>query len=70
MLKTILKGNEKSWDEYLSYIKYAYNRVVHKTTKITHVQAVYRFNPLTLLYLLPIPKSFEFVRKEGLKSKI
>ena len=29
MLRAILKGNHKSWDEYLPHIEFAYNRVVH-----------------------------------------
>ena len=32
MLRAILKGNHKSWYEYLPHIEFAYNRVVHKTT--------------------------------------
>nr|KYP36202.1 Transposon Ty3-I Gag-Pol polyprotein [Cajanus cajan] len=35
MLRAVLKGNHKSCDEYLSHIEFAYNRVVHKTTKIS-----------------------------------
>ena len=35
MLRAILKGNNKSWDEYLPHIEFAYNRVVHRTTKIS-----------------------------------
>ena len=34
MLRAILKGNQKSWDEYLPHIEFSYNRVVHRTTKI------------------------------------
>jgi len=30
MLRAFLKGNYKSWDKYLSYIEFVYNRVVHK----------------------------------------
>jgi len=34
LLRVLLKGNHKSWDKYLAYIKFAYNRVVHSTTKL------------------------------------
>jgi len=55
MLRAVLKGNNKSWDEYLLHIEFAYNRVVHKTTKISPFEVVYGFNPLTPLYLIPLP---------------
>ena len=65
MLKVVMKGNHKSWDEYLSHIEFAYNRVVHKTTNISPFEVVYGFNPLTPLNLLPLPNPQEFVHKEG-----
>ena len=58
MLKAILKGNHKSWNEYLPHIEFAYNRVVH-------IEAVYGFNPLTPTDLLPLPTSFDLIHKEG-----
>jgi len=70
MLRVLLKGNHKSWDEYLSRIEFAYSRVVRRTTKLSSFEAVYGFNPLTPLDLLPLPTSFDFVHKEGVsKSK-
>ena len=65
MLRAILKGNHKSWDECLPHIEFAYNRVVHRTTKISPCEAVYGFNPLTPMDLLPLPTSFDFIHKEG-----
>nr|KYP38571.1 Transposon Ty3-I Gag-Pol polyprotein [Cajanus cajan] len=41
MLRAVLKGNHKSWDEYLPHIEFAYNRVVHKTTNISPFEVVY-----------------------------
>ena len=64
MLRSIMRGNHKSWDEYLSHIEFAYNRVVHKTTNISPVEIVYGFNPLTPLDFLPLPNLQEFVHKE------
>ena len=29
MLRAVMKGNHRSWDEYLPHIEFAYNRVVH-----------------------------------------
>jgi len=70
LLRVLLKGNHKSWDEYLSHIEFAYNKVVHSTTKLSPFEVVYGFNPLTPLDLLPLPTSFNFVHKEGVsKSK-
>jgi len=65
MLRSIMKGNHKSWDEYLPHIEFAYNRVVHKTTNISPFEVVYGFNPLTPLDLLPLPNPQDFVHKEG-----
>ena len=64
MLISIMKENHKSWDEYLPHIEFAYNRVVHKTTNISPFEAMYGFNPLTTLDLLPLPSPQEFVHKE------
>jgi len=65
MLRSIIKGNHKSWDEYLSHIEFAYNRAVHKTTNISPFEVVYGFNPLSPLDLLPLPNPEDFVHKEG-----
>jgi len=65
MLRAILKGKHKSWDEYLSHIKFTYNRVVHKTTKVSPFEVVYELNPLTPLDLISLPTYSDFIHKEG-----
>ena len=65
MLRAIMKGNHKSWDEYLPNIEFAYNRVVNKTTNASPFEVVYGFNPLTPTDLLPLPNPQELVHKEG-----
>jgi len=65
MLRAILKGNHKLWDEYLSHIEFAYNRVVHKTTQLSPFEVVYGFNPLTPKDLIPLPNPTDFIHKEG-----
>ena len=50
-----MKGNHKSWNEYLPHIEFAYNRVVHKTTNASPFEVIYGFNPLTPMDLLPLP---------------
>jgi len=68
MLREIIKGNHKSWDEYLPDIEFSYNRVVHKTTNAYPFEVVYGFNPNTPLDLLLLPNPQEFVHKEGLSK--
>jgi len=47
LLRVVLKGNHRSWDEYLPHIEFAYNRVVHNTTKLSLLRL---FMALTLLH--------------------
>ena len=61
MPREILRNNHKSRDEYLSHFEFEYNRIVHKTTNIFPSEAIYGFNPLTPLDLLPFPNQQEFV---------
>ena len=60
-----MKRNHKSWDEYLPHIEFAYNRVVHKTTKISPFEVMSGFNPLSPLDLIPPPNPSDFIHKEG-----
>jgi len=64
ILRAILKGNHKSWDEYLRHIEFAYNRVVHKTTQLSPFEVVYGFNLLTPKDLIPLPNPIDFIYKE------
>jgi hypothetical protein len=52
-----LKTNPKLCEECLPHIKFAYNRSVHSTTKISPFQVVYGFNPRAPIDLLPLPPS-------------
>nr|KYP35358.1 Transposon Ty3-I Gag-Pol polyprotein [Cajanus cajan] len=61
LLRVILKGNKKTWDECLPHIEFAYNRVVHKTTNLSPFEVVYGFNPLTPLDLIPLPNTTSVV---------
>ena len=65
LLRALLKGNHKSWDEYLPHVEFAYNRGVHRTTKQSPFEVVYGFNPLTPLDLIPLPLDTSFIHKEG-----
>ncbi|XP_052727683.1 uncharacterized protein LOC128194996, partial [Vigna angularis] len=69
LLRVILRGNNKSWDEHLPHIEFAYNRVVHKTTNLSPFEVVYGFNPITPLDLLPLPLVWLHLRKERFPSQ-
>jgi hypothetical protein len=57
MLRAILKTNLKLWEECLPHIKFAYDRSVHSTMKVSPFQVVYGFNPRAPIDLLPLPPS-------------
>nr|KYP46902.1 Transposon Ty3-I Gag-Pol polyprotein [Cajanus cajan] len=65
LLRVILKGNKKTWDECLPHIEFSNKRVVHKTTNLSPFEVVYGFNPLTPLDLLPLPNTTSLYHKEG-----
>ena len=52
-----MKKNLKTWEECLPHVEFAYNRVVHSTTKVSPFQVVYGFNPRAPIDLLPLPTS-------------
>jgi len=68
LLRALLKGNHKSWYEYLPHVEFSYNRGVHRTSKQSPFKVVYRFNPLTPLDLIPFPLDTSFIHKEGESS--
>jgi hypothetical protein len=41
MLQDVLHTNLKLWEECLPHVEFAYNRVVHSTTKFSPFQVVY-----------------------------
>ncbi|RDY09356.1 hypothetical protein CR513_06273, partial [Mucuna pruriens] len=45
----------RSWEEWLTHIEFAYNKIVSTTTSHSPFKLVYGFNPLTPLGLLPLP---------------
>jgi hypothetical protein len=55
LLRAVLKKNIKMWEESLPHVEFAYNRVVHSTTKFSPFQIVYGFNPAAPIDLLPLP---------------
>ena len=55
------------WDESLSFVRFAYNRVIHSTTYWAPLEVVCGFNLLTPLDLLRIPSNI--VVSEATTSK-
>jgi hypothetical protein len=55
LLRAVLKKNLKLWEESLPHVEFAYNRVVHSTTKFSLFEIVYGFKHATLIDLLPLP---------------
>jgi hypothetical protein len=64
MLQAILNTNLKLWEECLPHVEFAYNRVVHSTTKFSPFQVVYGFHPCAPIDLIPLPPS-EFVNLDA-----
>ena len=55
LLRTVVHKNLKTWEDCLSFIEFAYNRVMHSTTSYSLFEIIYGFNPLTTLDLMPLP---------------
>jgi len=68
MLRALLEGNHRYWDDYLPHIEFAYNRVVHKTTKMSPFEVVYGFNRLTPSDLIPLQTFTSFYIKMGFQK--
>ncbi|KAL2334563.1 hypothetical protein Fmac_015776 [Flemingia macrophylla] len=60
LLHCYVGKNLRSWEDWIPHVEFAYNRVVHSITTLSHFQIVYGFNPLTPLDLLPLPDVAEF----------
>lgn len=69
LLRSVLTRNLRMWEECLPHVEFAYNRVVHSTTKMSPFEVVYGFNPLTPLDLLPMPNNSLLKHKDG-KEKV
>jgi len=68
ILRCLISGNPRAWENLLPHIEFAYNRVVNSTTSHTPFEVVYGFNPLTPLDLLPIPILDEVLCKDGFEK--
>jgi IS30 family transposase len=57
MLRVILKKNIKMWEDCLPHVEFAYNCLLHSTTKMCPFEIVYGFLPRAPIDLLPLPSS-------------
>jgi hypothetical protein len=57
MLRAVLKKNIKMWEDYLPHIEFAYNRLLHSTTKMCPFKIVYGLLPRSPIDLMPLPTS-------------
>ena len=55
LMCAVIQTNLKNWEDCLSVIEFAYNRSVYSTTEFSPFEIMYRFNPLTLMDLIPSP---------------
>jgi hypothetical protein len=46
LLHVVIQKDLKSWEEFLPFVEFAYNRTVHSTTGFSPFEIVYGFNPL------------------------
>jgi hypothetical protein len=56
-LRVVLKKNIKRWEERLPHVEFAYNRLLHSTTKMCPFEIVYGLLPRALIDLMPLPSS-------------
>jgi hypothetical protein len=57
MLRDVLKKNIKIWKECLPHIEFAYNCLLHSTTKMCPFEIVYAFLPRAPIDLMHLPSS-------------
>jgi hypothetical protein len=48
-LRVVLKKNIKRWEEVLPHVEFAYNRLLHSTTKMCPFEIVYGLLPRALI---------------------
>lgn len=44
----------KTWEDYLLFVEFSYNRSIHSSTGYSSFEIIYGFNPLIVLDLSPL----------------
>jgi hypothetical protein len=74
MLRVVLKNNIKMWEDCLPHIGFAYNRLLHSTTKMCPFQIVYVFLPRAPIDLMLLSDSeklnFDATKRAKLMLKL
>jgi len=55
LLHVVIQKNLKSWGKCLSFVEFAYNRIVHSTIDFFPFKIVYEFNPPITMDLIHLP---------------
>ena len=55
LLCAMIQNNLKNKDNFLSFIKFVYNRILHFTTNHSPFEIMYGFNLLNSSYLILLP---------------
>jgi len=66
LLRCFIKGNLKTWEEWLPHVEFSYNRVANTTTSFSTFELVYGFDPLSSLDLTPLPNDSSILSKDVL----
>ena len=54
-MRVFIQKNLKNWEDWLSFIEFAYNHNVHSTTEFSLFEILYGLNPLTPMDLIALP---------------
>ena len=68
LLRCSIKGNLKTWEEWLPHVEFVYDQVTNSTTSFSPFEVVYGFNPLSPLDSIPLPNDSSILIKDGLSS--
>jgi hypothetical protein len=55
LLHVVILTNLKNWEDWLSFIEFAYNHNVHSIAEFSTFEIVYGLNPLTPMDLIALP---------------
>jgi len=71
LLRALVRGHKKTWEECIPIAEFAYNRTYQRTIEMSPFECVYGFNPLTPMDLssLPLPSTIMLDHTGDKKAK-